>query len=57
MRFALSVEQTGFADSIDSLLSDVDTEATARSWAAGEPEPGLRAWKKSSTAWIASWPP
>jgi alkylation response protein AidB-like acyl-CoA dehydrogenase len=45
MRFALSVEQTSFAGSIDSLLSDVDTEATARSWAAGEPEPGLRLWR------------
>jgi alkylation response protein AidB-like acyl-CoA dehydrogenase len=45
MRFALSVEQTSFASSIDALLSDVDTESAARSWAAGEPEPGLKLWR------------
>lgn len=45
MRFALSVEQTGFASSIDSLLSNVDTDTAARSWAVGEPEPGLKLWR------------
>jgi alkylation response protein AidB-like acyl-CoA dehydrogenase len=45
MRFALSSEHVSFASSIDALLSDVDVMAAARSWAAGEPEPGLKLWR------------
>ncbi|MDT7726846.1 MAG: hypothetical protein QOI21_3422 [Actinomycetota bacterium] len=45
MRFALSVEQTSFAGSIDALLSHVDIAAAARSWASGEPEAGLKIWR------------
>jgi len=45
MRFALSPEQTGFGASINALLSDVDVDAAARAWAAGEPGPGLKIWR------------
>ncbi|WP_020671791.1 acyl-CoA dehydrogenase family protein [Amycolatopsis nigrescens] len=46
MRFALSAEQRQFAASIGDLLSDSDVPAAARSWAAGEHEPGLRIWRR-----------
>ncbi|WP_158882884.1 acyl-CoA dehydrogenase family protein [Amycolatopsis anabasis] len=46
MRFALSPEQHQFADSIDALLSDVDTYAIARAWAAGEHEGGVKLWRR-----------
>jgi alkylation response protein AidB-like acyl-CoA dehydrogenase len=41
----LSPEQAGFAASITALLSDVDSAAAARAWAAGEPGPGLKIWR------------
>ncbi|WP_216205826.1 acyl-CoA dehydrogenase family protein [Amycolatopsis aidingensis] len=45
MRFALSTEHKDFAASIGDFLSDVDTAAAARGWAAGEQGPGLRVWR------------
>ncbi|GAB3489401.1 acyl-CoA dehydrogenase family protein [Amycolatopsis cihanbeyliensis] len=45
MRFALSAEQKDFAASIGDFLSDVDTAAAARDWAAGDPGSGLTLWR------------
>lgn len=42
MKFALSPEQTQFADMLDALLAKSDV---ARSWAAGDHEPGLAVWR------------
>nr|WP_042186125.1 acyl-CoA dehydrogenase family protein [Kibdelosporangium sp. MJ126-NF4]CEL17104.1 Butyryl-CoA dehydrogenase [Kibdelosporangium sp. MJ126-NF4]CTQ91667.1 Butyryl-CoA dehydrogenase (EC 1.3.99.2) [Kibdelosporangium sp. MJ126-NF4] len=43
MRFALSPEQTQFADTLDALLGKSDV---ARAWAAGDHEPGLAVWRQ-----------
>lgn len=42
MRFALTEEQRGFARTLDDLLSSSQTPAVARSWAAGDHDPGLK---------------
>jgi len=41
VRFTLSAEQRELAASVHSLLSDADTPAAIRAWAAGEHAPGL----------------
>jgi hypothetical protein len=46
MRFTLTDEQTGFARSLDDLLSKADTPAVNRSWADGDHEPGLKLWSR-----------
>ncbi len=46
MRFALTEEQSGFARSLDDLLSKADAAAVNRSWAAGDHEPGLKLWSR-----------
>ncbi len=46
MRFSLTEEQRGFADSLTEMLRRADTVAVARSWAAGDPEPGSRLWRR-----------
>jgi hypothetical protein len=46
MRFALTSEQTGFARSLDDLLSKADTAAANRAWADGDHEPGLKLWSR-----------
>jgi hypothetical protein len=46
MRFALTDEQTGFARSLDDLLSKADTAAVNRAWADGDHEPGLKLWSR-----------
>ena len=46
MRFDLTDEQRGFADSLGDLLDGTDVAAGARAWAAGEHEPGLMLWKR-----------
>ncbi len=46
MRFALTDEQTGFARSLDDLLSKADTPAVNRAWADGDHEPGLKLWSR-----------
>ena len=46
MRFTLTDEQTGFARSLDDLLSKADTPAVNRAWANGDHEPGLKLWSR-----------
>jgi alkylation response protein AidB-like acyl-CoA dehydrogenase len=46
MKFELTAEQTGFAKSLDDLLSRADTAAANRAWAAGDHEPGLKLWAR-----------
>ena len=46
MRFALTDEQTGFARSLDDLLSKAETAAVNRAWADGDHEPGLKLWSR-----------
>jgi len=46
MRFELTEEQAGFAQSLDDLLSRADTVATARAWAEGDTAPGLATWRR-----------
>lgn len=46
MRFAVSVEQQRFADSLHDLLSGMDTPTVVRAWAAGQPEAGLKLWRR-----------
>ena len=46
MRFTLTDEQTGFARSLDDLLSKADTASANRAWADGDHEPGLKLWSR-----------
>ncbi|MFI5612195.1 acyl-CoA dehydrogenase family protein [Amycolatopsis sp. NPDC051903] len=46
MRFTLSPEHHAFADSLASLLSTLDCDTAARAWAAGDPGPGLKIWRR-----------
>ena len=46
MRFTLTDEQTGFARSLDDLLSKADTASVNRAWASGDHEPGLKLWSR-----------
>ncbi|MFD9887737.1 acyl-CoA dehydrogenase family protein [Amycolatopsis sp. NPDC059027] len=46
MKFALSAEQASFATSLGDLLSTLDTDAANRAWAAGDPAPGLKIWRR-----------
>ncbi len=46
MRFTLTDEQTGFARSLDDLLTKADTTAVNRAWAEGDHEPGLKLWSR-----------
>jgi hypothetical protein len=46
MTFELTAEQTGFARSLDDLLSKADTAAVNRAWADGDHEPGLKLWSR-----------
>jgi alkylation response protein AidB-like acyl-CoA dehydrogenase len=46
MRFALSGEQEQFSRSLHDLLSGLDTDSANRSWAAGDPGPGLKIWRR-----------
>lgn len=46
MKFELTAEQTGFARSLDDLLSKADTPAANRAWAAGDHQAGLRMWTR-----------
>jgi alkylation response protein AidB-like acyl-CoA dehydrogenase len=46
MDFRLTPEQTGFAQSLRELMTRADSAAVARSWAAGDTEPGLALWKR-----------
>lgn len=46
MRFELTEDQRDFAESLDSYLSAADPIAAARSWAAGDPDPGRTMWRR-----------
>ncbi len=46
MRFELSEEQRGFADSLTDMLRRADTPAVARAWAAGDLESGRALWRR-----------
>jgi hypothetical protein len=48
MRFELTDEQSGFARSLDDLLSKADTASVNRAWAEGDHEPGLKLWSRLS---------
>ena len=54
MRFELTAEQTGFARSLDDLLSRADTPAVNRAWAAGDHEPGLKLWSRLADLGVTS---
>jgi alkylation response protein AidB-like acyl-CoA dehydrogenase len=46
MDFRLTPEQTGFAQSLGELMTAADSVAVARSWAAGDHDPGLALWRR-----------
>lgn len=46
MHFALTEEQRGFARSLDDLLAAADVATVARAWAAGQPDEGLKLWRR-----------
>jgi alkylation response protein AidB-like acyl-CoA dehydrogenase len=46
MDFRLTPEQSGFAQSLGELMSSADAVDVARSWAAGDTEPGLALWRR-----------
>jgi alkylation response protein AidB-like acyl-CoA dehydrogenase len=52
MKFELTAEQRDFAASLDSLLSNADTVAAARSWASGDHAPGLALWARLTDAGV-----
>ncbi len=54
MRFELTSEQTGFARSLDDLLSRSDTPAVNRAWAAGDHESGLKLWSRLAEVGVTS---
>ena len=54
MKFVLTAEQTGFARSLDDLLSRADTPAVNRAWAAGDHEPGLKLWSRLADLGVTS---
>ena len=46
MDFQLTPEQVGFAQSLSELMTRSDSVQVARSWAAGDHEPGIALWKR-----------
>ncbi|EFQ82367.1 acyl-CoA dehydrogenase, C-terminal domain protein [Aeromicrobium marinum DSM 15272] len=54
MRFTPTTEQTGFARSLDDLLTRSDTVAANRAWARGEHGPGLGLWKRLADLGVTS---
>jgi alkylation response protein AidB-like acyl-CoA dehydrogenase len=52
MRFALTAEQRQFGAAVHELLADADVPAGARSWAAGDPSPGLLIWRELARAGV-----
>ncbi len=46
MKFELTAEQSGFARSLDDLLSRADTISVNRAWAEDDHEPGLKLWSR-----------
>ncbi|MCW2752562.1 MAG: acyl-CoA dehydrogenase [Aeromicrobium sp.] len=54
MKFELTAEQSGFAKSLDDLLSKADTPAVNRAWAVGDHEPGFKLWSRLSDLGVTS---
>lgn len=54
MKFALSLEQTAFAESIDRLLSSAEMPTIIRAWGAGEHGPGLKVWRRLAEIGVAA---
>ena len=54
MRFLRTPEQEQFAASLRELLADAGSVAVARSWAAGETEPGLDLWARLADQGVAA---
>lgn len=54
MKFTLTDEQSGFARSIDDLLSGAGVPAVIRSWAAGDSGPGLKLWARLADLGVTS---
>jgi alkylation response protein AidB-like acyl-CoA dehydrogenase len=52
MDFALSGEQQQFAASLHDMLTAADTQAAARSWAAGDRKPGRQIWQALADAGV-----
>ena len=46
MRFELTAEQRGFAESLGDLMRAADSVAVARAWAEGDTAPGQALWKR-----------
>ena len=54
MKFELTAEHSGFARSLDDLLSRSDAVAANRAWAAGDHEPGLKLWSRLADLGVTS---
>jgi alkylation response protein AidB-like acyl-CoA dehydrogenase len=54
MDFTLSAEQRQFAAALHDLLAAADCPAAARSWAAGDREPGLKIWRSLAGAGVTA---
>jgi alkylation response protein AidB-like acyl-CoA dehydrogenase len=52
VNLAFSPEQQQFAESLHEMLTAADTPAAARSWAAGNREPGLEIWRALAEAGV-----
>ena len=52
MRFLLDDEQREFGATLDRMLASADTPAAIRSWATGEPGPGLALWSRVAQAGV-----
>ncbi|WP_374999490.1 acyl-CoA dehydrogenase family protein [Aeromicrobium sp. CTD01-1L150] len=54
MRFELTAEQTGFARSLEDLLTRTDTAGANRSWSDGDHRPGLALWSRLAGLGVTS---
>jgi alkylation response protein AidB-like acyl-CoA dehydrogenase len=54
MDFCLSAEQRQFAATLHDVLAAADGPAAARSWAAGNREPGLKIWRSLAEAGVTA---
>ncbi len=54
MKFELTEEQAGFAQSLSDLLTKADTVGAARAWAEGDPAPGRAQWQRLADQGLAA---
>ncbi|MFI7455099.1 acyl-CoA dehydrogenase family protein [Nonomuraea sp. NPDC049714] len=52
MKFVLDAEQRLFGETVDKLLAQAAVPGAVRSWAAGDPEPGLALWRSLGEAGV-----